>query len=1006
MKRLFGLLYLLLCPLLLFSKDFGDALVEQALAKYNMLERFNNANEARSQQYRNEFVIELDPDWVPDPNWIEERPDKELIKSQYDGLSAYLRKFNNERTDGLRFYVVVINNYYAEIKETIEVVTLTEEITNLSQLVKFPDNEEQLKRFKTDVASIPAQISNALAKEYSDRVVYFYGKIKLFNLSGPKEYKHDNLTIVGDQISPLKDAIIARAKSNLMTGDSEGNTIENIVFNIANSIQIMYDGEGPGTSLFACSQSLEELVTQTQSIYEKEYANEVKSITQILDNPSSDQQHKGSRYVLGGSPRDFNETDLFNYDILLDKVALLNASSNNLKLYVVFKEVGFAMPAGDWEKMAKDVYEASSVAKQSGNLILIVPYLPVQCTEEGFLGINTSVGVGMLMPAVYCTDANEGLRKEMNSVLSIRANTWQVNFNQAFSKIPKKHVAYRFKLLYNNDLMFLGAEQKENVTGYADIFEVELWEDTRAYKLSESGLDYSLCNSGTANGTVGASYVDYEAQHNCLEAYAERNEAILATAPDWKRVTETNLRQLTLTESRAKTFANWYALHKRYGVIASLDAPDDEYFYGGRNPVKVEDMLLLIDAGSTVASVIGADALFDGIGAYYAYDNGKYVEAYFYAAAVAIPLMNGATRRMIMDGGAYTLKTLKGSYVTVPKGVLGMNYVARIEQGFSQFSRQTLNMKSFSKAAQYKTDVKFVTALEEGMLADGGAIKKLNANPDLVEEFYQFHSAGKGDLAKFLNSRWYDFLPDGLKVDITNTPALKTAFENASPEVRAGMVEAWKILDKADSPLKNNVQELSDVSKHLNDINNFDGYDNWRTRTGRSRHSHWIYIDNISGKILARKSHVLEIEGLDKVRNYQGNRLEGFTGCHSIEALNDFVAANGGTYQIKNKPLDLIDDQVFIGQPVILKDGKEYVKTNGRIVEFEPGKFGGTSTFFPENWDNARILEEVEYAIKNNHGVAPGDNPSEYFGFSKNGKVEIHFYLSVDGTIDSYFPKL
>jgi len=220
------------------------------------------------------------------------------------------------------------------------------------------------------------------------------------------------------------------------------------------------------------------------------------------------------------------------------------------------------------------------------------------------------------------------------------------------------------------------------------------------------------------------------------------------------------------------------------------------------------------------------------------------------------------------------------------------------------------------------------------------------------------------------------------------------------------LVESWKVLDDTGSSLKTNIDELTVVSKHLDDIDNFGGYDNWRLRTGRTRHSNWVQVDDITSKVLARKPHVLEIEGLDRVRNYRGNRLEGFTGCHSKQALDDFIGTNGGAYQIRNKPINLVDDQVFNGQPVILKNGKEYVKTNGRIVEYETGKFGGTSTFFPENWDNARVLEEVEHAIKNNHGVAPGNNPSEYFGFSKNGKVEIHFYLKTDGTIGSYFPKL
>ena len=31
--------------------------------------------------------------------------------------------------------------------------------------------------------------------------------------------------------------------------------------------------------------------------------------------------------------------------------------------------------------------------------------------------------------------------------------------------------------------------------------------------------------------------------------------------------------------------------------------------------------------------------------------------------------------------------------------------------------------------------------------------------------------------------------------------------------------------------------------------------------------------------------------------------------------------------------------------------------------------------------------------IADNHEVTPGNNPSEYFGFSKDGKVEMDFYF-------------
>jgi hypothetical protein len=52
-------------------------------------------------------------------------------------------------------------------------------------------------------------------------------------------------------------------------------------------------------------------------------------------------------------------------------------------------------------------------------------------------------------------------------------------------------------------------------------------------------------------------------------------------------------------------------------------------------------------------------------------------------------------------------------------------------------------------------------------------------------------------------------------------------------------------------------------------------------------------------------------------------------------------------------------------------------------------------------------LDEVEYAIENNHGLdlSPGAAPNEYYGYSTDGKVEIHFYLGQNGSVNSYFPK-
>lgn len=90
-------------------------------------------------------------------------------------------------------------------------------------------------------------------------------------------------------------------------------------------------------------------------------------------------------------------------------------------------------------------------------------------------------------------------------------------------------------------------------------------------------------------------------------------------------------------------------------------------------------------------------------------------------------------------------------------------------------------------------------------------------------------------------------------------------------------------------------------------------------------------------------------------------------------------------------------DRVYEAKPVIvLSNGSEIVKSNNR----------GVSSLFPDSWPESKIIEEVEYAIKNNKGKIPEKpNGNEFYGMSSDGKVEIHFYYDIDGSIRSYFPK-
>jgi hypothetical protein len=158
---------------------------------------------------------------------------------------------------------------------------------------------------------------------------------------------------------------------------------------------------------------------------------------------------------------------------------------------------------------------------------------------------------------------------------------------------------------------------------------------------------------------------------------------------------------------------------------------------------------------------------------------------------------------------------------------------------------------------------------------------------------------------------------------------------------------------------------------------------------GAGRHANWVEVTDITNKVLAKKPHVLRMD-INATNT-------GFKGCHSKIALDDYVANNPtATFEFRNKVLDASSNGVYEANPVIkLQNGNELVKINN----------GGKSTFFPDAWNEAKVLDEVEHAISNNHGLHPTGAPNEYFGFSTDGKVEIHFYLSPDGSVNSYFPK-
>lgn len=79
-----------------------------------------------------------------------------------------------------------------------------------------------------------------------------------------------------------------------------------------------------------------------------------------------------------------------------------------------------------------------------------------------------------------------------------------------------------------------------------------------------------------------------------------------------------------------------------------------------------------------------------------------------------------------------------------------------------------------------------------------------------------------------------------------------------------------------------------------------------------------------------------------------------------------------------------------------------FVDVKDAAGEYRPKTLA--STFFPDDWDQMKIMENITHAWENYIPV-PGTS-NTFKGFSIDGNIEIHMYLRPDGSIQSAFPKL
>lgn len=74
----------------------------------------------------------------------------------------------------------------------------------------------------------------------------------------------------------------------------------------------------------------------------------------------------------------------------------------------------------------------------------------------------------------------------------------------------------------------------------------------------------------------------------------------------------------------------------------------------------------------------------------------------------------------------------------------------------------------------------------------------------------------------------------------------------------------------------------------------------------------------------------------------------------------------------------------------------------GVIPDFTPFSSGGRTSFWPDSWDEFRVMDELKYVLSNNPANVAGNR---WQATTQGGQL-IEYYLHADGYIISAFPVL
>ncbi|MDJ1498133.1 polymorphic toxin-type HINT domain-containing protein, partial [Cytophagaceae bacterium DM2B3-1] len=659
------------------SGNSKEELIKQTVKKIVEAETRNRANFKTKNISRNQYIIELDP------NWIEERGERttKFLESNYEAIASQLREFNNPRSDSLRFYVVVVNDWKLRLDERLRLDSLpvTLDFNELGKIAA-KQSEDQKKRVAAEMSSVPSQIKNALTdKGFTEIVIYFAGLLDVEefrneNLSS-QLYQYTSLLASGKRFDvetinengakvKVNEVAVRNAAHASISGTTD-KRVQQAVLNIINAIQNL--DKNYKDPAIACYDTYQDLYTKTASYRTQEaILNDVKKTTTLFDNAQANSWSTNSsyQYLVMDKPEELESADDFVRFELSDKLKVLENNSTR-RLFVVFQELSYMLSPEEVNSFAEKVASQSKFYKPQ-DILVVVAYVRSLCVnyeKPGFFGplcksaARTQVGI-------YCQEGN--LVEQMAA--GFRASgSWSDRFNQAYSKIPKKHIVLKYAISYYLLVKQYATEVSDDyVSGYDKVYDLQILVDDRLRKYIEAQAAYHR-----------ALRQRFPNENRMTEALTAL-EAI-PSLPGTSSLLRHGLKESALAKFKndqrgtysevSDQFVRWFIAGKHVEadpllrvsnwLDQSTNSPADIAFLKGVNPIVLESYYTMLDAAGMALNFAELDWITDGLGFLVA---GYYQDTenqMMYGVSLVIPV-GSLVVRSVGKGTKRIRKTLQG----------------------------------------------------------------------------------------------------------------------------------------------------------------------------------------------------------------------------------------------------------------------------------------------------------------------------------------------------------